>query len=92
MIGEDRSALLQIGGAFEQALEVVAVEDVVTEDQGARLVTDKVAAEDEGLGQSVRAGLNAVAQVEAPLAAITEQGFKAWRVLRCGDDEDVAYT
>ena len=51
---------------------------------------DEATAEDEGLRQAVRAGLHAVADVHAPLAAVAEQGLEARRVLRRADQQDVA--
>ena len=53
------------------------------------LVADEVGADDEGLGQAVRAGLDGVLQVDAPLAAVAEQLLEARGVLRGGDDQDV---
>ena len=47
-------------------------------------------AEDEGLRQPVRAGLHAVADVDAPLRAVAQQRLEARRVLRRADEQDVA--
>ena len=71
-------------------MEVVAVEDVVAEDKGRVVVADEVGADDEGLGETIRAGLDGVLQVDAPRAAIAEELFEARGVLRGGDDQDVA--
>ena len=42
---------------------------------------DEIGADDEGLGQAVRAGLHGVAQVQPPLAAVAQQLLEARRVL-----------
>ena len=89
VIGEDGGAGAALVGAAEDLVEVVAVEDVVTEDEGGVVVADEVGADDEGLGEAVRAGLDGVLQVDAPLAAVAEQLFEARGVLRGGDDQDV---
>ena len=68
----------------------MAVEDVVAQHQRAGLAAHEVFAQDEGLRQAVRAGLHAVAQVQAPLRAVTQQVLKARGVLRRADDQDVA--
>ena len=89
VIGEDGGAGAALVGAAEDLVEVVAVEDVVAEDQGGTVVADEVGADDEGLGEAVRAGLDGVLQVDAPLAAVAEQLLEARGVLRGGDDQDV---
>mmetsp|Transcript_13933 Transcript_13933/g.26024 ORF Transcript_13933/g.26024 Transcript_13933/m.26024 type:complete len:214 (+) Transcript_13933:860-1501(+) len=90
VIGEHAGARVACGGIGQQAREVVSVEDVVTQDQGAGRASDKLAAEDEGLGQAVRAGLHAVADVQAPARTVAQQRLEARRVLRCADQQDVA--
>ena len=90
VVGEDGGAGAALVGAAEDLVEVVAVEDVVAEDQGRVVVADEVGADDEGLGEAVRAGLDGVLQVDAPLAAVAEQLLEARGVLRGGDDQNVA--
>mgnify|MGYP000172639273 CR=1 FL=1 len=89
-VGEDGGAVAAGAGGAQAAGEVVAVEEVVAEHEGAGAVADEVFADDEGLGEAVGAGLDGVLQREAPLAAVAQQLLKAWRVLRGADDEDVA--
>lgn len=74
-IREHRGANVAFIGMAQQLLEIVTVENVV--------------ADDEGLGQAAGTGLHRIWHVHAPLAAITQQLLKVWRVLR-GADEDVA--
>jgi hypothetical protein len=71
-------------------MQVVAVEDVVAQHQRARGAAYEAPAQDEGLRQAVGSGLHAVAQVQAPLRAVAQQGLEARRVLGRADDQDVA--
>ena len=89
VIGEDGGALLPAVCVAENLVEIVAVENVVAEDECRTLLADEVGPDDEGLGEAVGAGLDGVLQVDAPLAAVAEQLLEAWGVLRGGDDQDV---
>ena len=66
-------------------MQVVAVEDVVAEDEGARMSGEEGFADEEGLGQAIRAGLDGVGEVEAPAGcrrlAVARNGAcpAAWR-------------
>ena len=90
MVGEDRCAGAALVGAAEDLVEVVAVEDVVTQHQGRVVVADEVGADDEGLGEAVRAGLDGVLQVDTPFAAVAEKLLEARGILWGRDDQDVA--
>jgi hypothetical protein len=74
----------------QQRRQIVAVEQVVAQHQRDRLVADEFAADDEGLREPVGRGLHRVGELQAPARAVAEQLAKARRVLRRGDDEDVA--
>ena len=50
----------------------------------------KFCADDEGLRQPVRRRLHRVAEIDAPARAVAQQLLEARRVLRRGDDQDVA--
>ena len=89
VVGKDRCAGAAPVGISENFVEVVAVEDVVAQHEGRVVIADEVRADDEGLGETVRAGLDGVLQVDAPFAAVAEQLFEARGVLRGGDDQDV---
>jgi len=91
VVGEDAGARRLRIGVFEQLLEFVAVENIVAKDQGAGIVAQEFFADEKGLRQPVGAGLHGVLQIEAPLGAVAQQLLEAGRVLRCGDDEDLAY-
>ena len=90
VVGEHGGAAVRAGGGLEQGAQPAAVEYVVPEDKGAGIGPDEVAANDEGLRQSLRSRLRGVAQAQAQLLAVAQQRLKARQVLRCGDEEDVA--
>ena len=69
VIGEDRGAAGRAAADSSMRVQVVAVEDVVAEDERARLAADEIAAEDEGLRQAVGARLHAVAESRCPTAS-----------------------
>ena len=91
VVAEDRGSprLCVLDGARQVARQAVAVEDVVTEHQGARLAGDEVLADGEGLGQAVGAGLLGVGEVDAVARAVPEQALEVGQVRRRGDDQDV---
>ena len=91
VVAEDRGAarLGVLHGARQVARQAVAVEDVVAQDQGARLAGDEVLADGERLGESVRARLLGVGQVHAVARAVPEQALEVGQVRRRGDDQDV---
>ena len=60
-------------GGLEDLGEAVAVEDVIAQDHGAAVVANELFAQNEGLCQTVRRGLNFILQMDAVLAAITQQ-------------------
>ena len=90
VVGEDGGAGAALVGTAEDLVEVVAVEDVVTQHEGRVVVADETGTDDEGLGKTIRAGLHRVLEVDTPLAAVAEQLLEARGVLRGGDDQDVA--
>ncbi|MDT4819932.1 hypothetical protein FQZ97_530620 [compost metagenome] len=85
-----RTALLRIS-VRQQMGKVMPIEDVVPQHQRARRVPHELVADDECLRQAIGTRLHRVLQVDAPLAAVTQQLLEARRVLRRADDEDVAH-
>src|SRR3990172_2369011 len=88
-VREDRRSFAARIGGLEHLLELVPIEDVVTQDQRRRPSAHEVGADDEGLGEPVRPRLNRVLEVDAPRRAVTEELREPRGVLRRGDDEDV---
>ena len=84
VVAEDRGAarLGVLHGARQVARQAVAVEDVVAENQGARLAGDELLADGEGLGQAVRARLLGVGEVHAVARAVPEQALEVGQVGR----------
>ena len=66
----------------ELRVQVVAVEDVVAEHEATRLAADELAADDEGLGQSLGRGCTAYANRSPQLRAVAQQPLEARHVLR----------
>ena len=91
VVAEDRGAarLRVLDGLLEMARQAVAVEDVVSEHERARLAGDELLADGEGLRQAVRRGLLGVGQVHAVARAVPEQALEVRQVGRRGDDQDV---
>ena len=92
-IAEDRGFLVLLSspdGIEQFAREVAAVEDVVAQHQTGAVVADKLLADDEGLGQTVGGGLLRILEVDAVVAAVTQQALETGKVLRSGDEQNVA--
>lgn len=91
VVAEDRGAarLCVLDGARQVARQAVAVEDVVAEDERARLAGDEPLADGEGLREAVRARLLCVGEVHAVARAVPEQALEVGQVGRRGDDQDV---
>ena len=91
VVAEDRGStgLCVLDGARQVARQAVAVEDVVTQHERARLAGDEVLADGEGLREAVRARLLGVGEVHAVARAVPEQALEVGEVRRRGDDQDV---
>ena len=90
LVGE-YSGAVGLGRSLLQGLgEGLAIEDVVAQYQADVVATDKFFADDESLGEAVRAGLYGVLQADAEVAAVAEQAAEGGVVFGGGDDEDVA--
>ena len=68
------------GAVLEKLRHVLAVEDIVAEDEGAGVAGDEALADEEGLGEAVGAGLLGVVDFEAPLLAGAEQVAEARQI------------
>lgn len=91
MVSKHTGPFGTIVGTFQLFDQIMAIEDVVTQHQGAGALAHKFLADDESLGQAIRAGLNGILNIHAPLAAVTEQVSKMWRVMQRADQEHVAH-
>ena len=76
-------------GSFEMAGKSVTVEDIVAEDEGARLAVNELLTDGEGLRQAVGAGLLGVGEVHAVARAVPEQTLEIGKVCRRGDNQNV---
>ena len=61
IVAEYRGPLLLGRGSPQQAVQAMAVENVVPQHHGDGVISDKLFSDDKGLGQSVGAWLNGIA-------------------------------
>ena len=87
-VGVDDAAV-GAGVAPQPGAHAGAVEDVVAEHEGGRLVPDEVGPEHEGLGQAVGDLLDGVGQVDAEPGAVAQQAVEALGVVRGGVFHDL---
>src|SRR5439155_7887567 len=87
-VSEHRRAGRAVGGALEVLRQAVAVENVVAEGQGYPVAADESPADDECLGQALRARLRRVFDGEAEMRSIAEQSLEGLLVLRGRDDQN----
>ena len=90
LVGENGGAVFSGGGLAQGLGEGLAVEDVVAQYQTYVVAADKFFADDQGLGETVGAGLDGVADAHAEAAAVAEQADEGGVVFGGGNDEDVA--
>ena len=72
MIGEHYSSTLKVGCFRHHLLKTVAKEDVVTQDESARISVHKFSSYVESLSQSTRVWLDGVGDGNAPLRTISQ--------------------
>ena len=95
VIPEDRSpaaGLRVLDGGLHALLQTMPEENVVPEDHRDFVGSDEFLPDDEGLCESVRAGLDRIAQVDAELMSVAEQLAETRCVLRRRDDQNLPDT
>ena len=92
VVAEDRGiARLGILDRLAQvAAKAVAVENIVAEDHGARVIADEICPDQKRLREPVRVRLHRVGQADAELAAVAEQALETRGIVGRRDDEYVA--
>ena len=65
----------------------MSLEDVVPQDQADRIGSDKIPAENKGLGQPFGPGLRFIGKGESELGPVAEQVFEFRQVIWGGDDQ-----
>ena len=70
-ISKYRGALFEFRSRLKLAGKPLPVKDVISQNQCARLVADKLPADEEGLSQTVGAGLDGIADVDAPVPPVS---------------------
>ena len=70
---------------------ITAVENIITEDEGHRVLADKTFRDEERLRDAFGLGLLAVIKRHTKTRTVTEQLLEARQVLRGGDEADFAH-
>ena len=83
-------AALRVGRGLEDAGHLGSVKDVVAQNQRHRVVANEVAAEHEGLRQTVGLVLHRVLEAAAELRTVAQKLVKQRRVVRRRDEQDFA--
>ena len=78
-------------GRPQQLAKPIAIEDIVSQDHGAAVITDEFLSQQKGLCQAIGRGLHDVGKGYAKCAAVSKQMLKPRRVLRRGDNQDLSY-
>ena len=71
-----------LAGCGEVVGKFMSIKNIVAQDQRAIAMADEVATDNEGLRQTVRAGLDCVGEAQAPLTAIAQKLFETRCILR----------
>ena len=90
MISKYRCAVALRGSAPQIGRKIVAVENVVTQNQHGMMLPDEFAADDKGLRQTVGRGLHLVLKVYTPVSACTKEPRKQRRVIGRRNNQDIA--
>src|SRR5271165_5335451 len=89
-IGEDRCSVGLVARALQHPLESLAVEDVISQDQGDVVHTDELPANEKCLGQSTGTRLHGVPDGKADLSSIPQDPLKILDVVWRGYQENLA--
>jgi len=88
VIGEHRRPA-GFGGGLERLAESLTAEDVVAKNERDVIITDKLLANDESLGDAFGLGLYLVRDANAQVFSITKQALELVDIVRRCDDQDV---
>src|SRR5690606_764114 len=91
-VAENRSTRFPCGSALELVGEVLAVEDVVAQNQAYPVIADEFFADDKSLGQAVRIGLNGITEPNTKLFSGAQKPLILGKVIRCRNDQHFADT
>ena len=82
LIGKDRGSRLPFGSLLKRFGQAMAVENVVAENKGTRIFTDKILRNQERLSNPLWLGLGGIFEPNAPLAAIPKKALESRLILR----------
>jgi len=89
MISKDGCPIILKRCGFKLLIEVMPVEDIITQDERDRIITNKLFTNDKRLSKAIRAWLHFVLNRNAPLRTIAQQALKARCILWCTDDQNI---
>jgi len=91
MIGKHGTAGRLLVCLSKQDGKIMPVENVIAQHQCARRIADELFTDNERLRQPVRAGLDSIFQMNAPLRTIAQQLLKTRQIARRADNQNLAY-
>ncbi len=91
VIAKNRRTLLLGARRTQIVREVLTVEDVITQNQAARILTDELFADDERLRQTIWARLFGVAEFDPINATVAQQLAETRQIFRGGNNQNFAH-
>ena len=76
--------------SFQSFLQSMSCEDIIAENHGNSIITDKFFANDKCLSKSVRTWLYCIGEMDTELMSVTKKFLKTRSILRSRDDQDIA--
>src|SRR5690242_13155767 len=70
----------------------MSIENIVSQHQRARTISDKISAYGKCVRQAIRTGLDGILKVQPPFTSIAQKLLKTGGILWSRDDQDVAHT
>ena len=92
IIGKDFRAMCHRARSANLRAQAGAIEDIVAKRQSARLIADKILADQECFGEAARFGLRGIGEIHANARAIAQQVAKRRLRPRRRDDQNIANT
>src|SRR5262245_24991583 len=89
LICKDGSTGISFSSAFQILRQPMAVENVISQHQGNRVLTQKVSSNDKGLCNPLGLRLDRILDFQPPLSSVGKQKPKAFLVLRSGDHKNL---
>ncbi len=89
-VGENARALVSPRGAGQQFGQAVAVKQIVSQHERARVTGNEIGPDVERLRQTFGVGLHRIAERNAEIRTIAQHALELRLIFGRGDDEDIA--